>query len=344
MRYGLISDIHFGYHSGSKVNADGVNVRERDHYDAGFAAVEALKSEGVDCILDCGDMAEIPAPRKRAILSLISLVRFAGVPYLAVDGNHTSLKSSNDIHIYDILASECENFRGFRGPAFDPYTKVSFVPHSYDNDEIREFIETSLHRDSEILIGHWAADNIPYVGQVAMRDLPDGVRIFLGHYHNYRPSAEHHPTYVGATERTAWDQWDYPTGCAIYDSDTGDYTRIDIPTRKWVNVEAGPEDYLETLMNTRIRDTVARLTVYATPEEYSLVDQVACKAYARESGPVGFTMRRKSPVGTEQADAAEMPKAGGLVDEWQSYVKDATVPKGMSRRRIADIGTEALSG
>jgi len=343
MRYGLISDIHFGYHAGNRVTEDGINIRELDHYDAAYAAVRELKKEGVDVILDCGDMAEIPAPRKRAILNLIDLVRYAGVPYYSVDGNHTSLKSSSDIHIYDIIASECSNFHGYRGPAYDKTTRVSFVPHSYNNDEIREFIETSLHRDTEILIGHWAADNIPYVGQVAMRDLPEGVRIFLGHYHNYRPSSEHHPTYVGSTEKTAWDQWDYPTGCGIWDSDTESYTRIDIPTRDWANIEGDASDCLEMLTSTDVRDKIARLTVYATPAEYSLVDQVAAKAYARDSRALHFTMRRKNPLNIEEAVQQRLGEQEGLVAQWAAYITDVDLPKNVSRKRIADMGSEALA-
>ena len=343
MRYGLISDIHFGYHSGSSQNADGVNVREQDHYDAGYDAVQQLKDHGVDVILDAGDMAEVPAPKKRAILELIGLIRFAGVPYYAVDGNHTSLKSSSDIHIYDIIQSQCPNFRGFREPTYDPYTRVSFVPHSYDNDTIRDHIEEAVKRDTEILIGHWAADDIPYVGQVAKRDLPEGVKIFLGHYHNYRPSAEHHPTYIGSTEKTAWDQWDYPTGCAVYDSDTGEYTRIEIPTRQWEDINTGPEDMVDVLLGRGIEDKVARLTVHCTPQEYNLLDKVAVKRYVRENNPVSFSMRRKNPEiqATVPLDGAP---TDDMVQEWRNYMAAAEVPKSVSKKRITEIGIEYLSG
>jgi DNA repair exonuclease SbcCD nuclease subunit len=344
MRYGLISDVHYGYHSGNRTDKDGVNIREQDHYDAAFAAVDALKAEGVDVILDLGDMAEVPAPKKRAVLNLINLVRFSKVPYYSVDGNHTSLKSSSDIHLYDILASECDNFRGFRRPAFDRYTGVSFVPHSYDNDEIRESIEEALTKGTKILVGHWAADDIPYVGQVARRDLPSGIPTFLGHYHNYRPSANHNPTYVGATEKTAWDQWDYPTGCAVFDSESGEYLRIDISTRRWVDVQAGPDDYLETLMSHRIRDSIARLTVTAAPEEYRLVDQVAAKAYARDAGVVNFTMRRKNVE--EGASPGEYSPTSTLplADQWVEYAGAADVPGKADRTRIIDRGVAALNG
>ena len=290
-------------------------------------------------------MAEVPAPRKRAILELINLIRFAEVPYYSVDGNHTSLKSSNDIHLYKILGDECDNFRGFRGPTYDPYTKVSFVPHAYDNDQIREWIEESLHRDTDIMVGHWAADDIPYVGQVSRRNLPEGVRVFLGHYHNYRPSAEHDPTYIGATEKTAWDQWDYPAGCAIYDSDTGDYQRIEIPTRAWVNLESGVSaDLVEILHRGGLGDTVARLTVYSSPEEYNLIDKVAIRNAVREANPVAFTMRRKNPLTSEAVELQPAEKSNDMVTEWRTFMQDADVPKSTSRKRITQLGIDYLSG
>lgn len=341
MRYGLISDIHFGFHSGTRVNDVGVNIREQDHYDAAFAAVRALKEQGVDVILDCGDMAEVPAPRKRAILSAIDLVREAEVPYYAVDGNHTSLKSSSDIHLYDIISSECRNFRGFRTPAFDSYTGVSFVPHSYDNDEIREYIKEATHRDTRLFVGHWAADDIPYVGQVARRDLPTGVPIFLGHYHNYRPSRDHSPTYVGSTEKTAWDQWDYPTGVAVYDDQSGEYTRLEIPTRHWINLEANVDNYLDLLTSTDISNRLARLTVAASPAEYNAVDQVACRSYAREMSAVQFSMRRANIENPDVVPTEDVPNRT-IEENWKIFVAD-NKPSGVSANRVVQIGLEALS-
>jgi DNA repair exonuclease SbcCD nuclease subunit len=319
-----------------------VNIREQDHYDAAFAAVDALKADGVDVIIDLGDMAEVPAPKKRAIVNLIELVRFAEVPYYSVDGNHTSLKSSSDIHIYEVLGNECSNFKGFRGPAYDPYTKVSFVPHSYDNDAIREYIEESLHRDAEFLVGHWAADDIPYVGQVHRRDLPESVPVFLGHYHNFKPSSNHSPTYVGSTEKTAWDQWDYPTGVSIFDSGLAEYRRIEIPTRPWVNLEAGLEDYMDVLENSDITDKIARLTVYASPEEYNLVSRNQVRSFIREVNPTMFTIRRKS-VAAPTIDRPDTVSTS-LTDLWADYIKQANIPKGVTRKRIREIGIQALNG
>ena len=341
MRYGLISDIHFGFHSGSRVNDDGVNIREQDHYDAAFAAVDALKQEDVDVILDCGDMAEVPAPRKRAILNLIELVRFAGVPFYSVDGNHTSLKSSSDIHIYEFISSECPNFHGYRGPSYDKTTRVSFVPHSYDNEEIKKFIKEAMRHETKLVIGHWAADDIPFVGQVARSDLPTGVPILLGHYHNFRATRDHSPTYVGATEKTAWDQWDYPTGCAIYDDESGEYTRIEIPTRQWVNVESDADGAIDLLTSTDITEKIARLTVFATPAEYNVVNQVAARAYAKEMNAVQFTMRRANAEQKQDIVYTEAP-THTLEEGWKTFVS-ANKPSGASANRVIEIGLEALN-
>ena len=344
MRYGIISDIHFGYYAGNKVNDQGVNIREQDHYDAAFNAVDHLKAEGVDVIIDAGDMAEVPAPRKRALINLVELVRFAGVPFYSVDGNHTSLKSSNDSHVYDLIGNECENFVGIREPTFDPYTRISFVPHSYDNEELKDSIRLSLDRMTQVMVGHSAADDIPYVGQVSRSDLPKGIAIFLGHYHNYRPSNEHNPTYLGSTEKTAWDQWDYPTGCAVYDSDNGRYTRIEIPTREWVDINAGPDDYMDALFAEDITGKIARLTVNATPAEYNLVNIVAAKGHAREAQAANFTMRRKNSTVAGAMANDILGENGGLNQQWIDFAEASNVPAGVDRRRIVDLGLEVLIG
>src|SRR3712207_3645967 len=120
--------MHLGYHRGTKVNKSGVNVREQDVIDAAFAGVRNLLDAGVSAIVDLGDMAHVPAPKKRAVLALIELVSSSGIPWYSANGNHTLQRSSSDIHLYNVLATQCPSFKGYTKPTYVPEIGAALIP------------------------------------------------------------------------------------------------------------------------------------------------------------------------------------------------------------------------
>lgn len=345
MKVGLISDIHMGYSHGTKAIADGpmagVNVREKDFIDAAFTAVTNLKKENVDFIVDAGDIAHVPAPKKRAISKLIELIKYAEVPFYSVDGNHTSLKSVSDIHLYHILNQECQNFHGWVGHGIT-HQGVGMVPHSYNPDVTMGRIEEVMGLNPIMLVGHWAASDIKYDNsQVPLDFLPDDIPVFLGHFHKHTEQKK--PTYIGSTERTAWDQWDYPTGVSVYDTDTGTLKYIQHPTRKFVNLLGNSENYLDVIASEDLTDAIVRLTITAGRQEYGTLNFREAKRRAHAAGALTYHHRRAKDK-NEEAETAETVEISSVNDAWIEHIRTADLENIQNRERIEQLGLEALGG
>jgi DNA repair exonuclease SbcCD nuclease subunit len=341
VKIGLISDIHFGFHHGNRVNEQGVNVREQDFIDAGNAALSNLVSRGVDVIVDGGDMAHVPAPKKRAISALIDHVRGVDpVRYLSADGNHTSLKSASDIHLYDIVGQECPNFVYALTDPVVTEEGIALIPHSYDPEEVAARVDKAMAHDPIMLVGHFASSNVEFdKTRVDAKYLPKDIPVWLGHYHKHTESLGGLPNYIGSTERTGWDQWDYPTGVTILDTTTGETEYIPHPTRRFVNINATPDNYLELIEDSDLNDAIVRLTVTATSQEWNAMDTNRTKRLAAAGNALEFSQRRAKDKNPENTSARAVDSES-LVEGWKRYVaaSDTKNRKDVERRGIEALG------
>jgi DNA repair exonuclease SbcCD nuclease subunit len=324
----------------------GINVREADFISAAQNAMSNLVAAGVDLIVDGGDMAHVPAPKKRAIHALIEHVRSAEVPYLSADGNHTSLKSTSDIHVYDILSSECPNFVGVTGSRTVTISglRIGLVAHSYEPEVTQQRIVEVMADDPHMLVGHWAASDIQYdSAQVPLESLPTDIPVFLGHYHKHTYQDSPLPKYIGSTEHTAWDQWDYPTGVMIYDTDAKTYEYIMHRTRDFINLNAGVENYLDVMDKESLEDAIVRLTIKATAAEYGALNLREARKKAYELGALAYHHRRAKDKNKEDP-SVEAYEGRPVNEAWQDHIKSATIPSGVKRDRVQEIGMDALNG
>lgn len=340
MKIGLISDIHFGFHHGSRVNDQGVNVREQDFIDAGNAALSNLVSRGVDVIVDGGDMAHVPAPKKRAISALIDHVRSVDpLRYLSADGNHTSLKSTSDVHLYHILHKECPNFVGATTPVLTE-EGIALVPHDYDPEVVKRRIETVMKEQPIMLVGHFAAHKaFDRQGYVDDSFLPTDIPVWLGHYHNHVESDGPGPNYIGSTEHTGWDQWEFPTGATIFDTDTGEIEYIPHESRRHVNLIADTTNYLDVFEGEDLNDAIVRLTIAATPQEWNALDTNRTKRLAQAGNALEYTVRRAKDKNKEEPELAATDSES-IVDGWKKHVGSADTT---FREEVEKRGVEVLN-
>lgn len=341
MRIGLISDLHYGYHVGNKVNEEAVNARESDFYKAGFAAISSLVGRGVDVIVDGGDLAHVPAPKKRALSELIDHVRSVDpLRYLSADGNHTSLKSTADIHVYDIIAQECPNFVGAIKPTVTE-EGIALIPHSYDPEQVIRYVDEAMKSDPIMLVGHFAASNIDFDHtKVDIKYLPTNIPVWLGHYHLHTESPKGLPSYIGSTETTAWDQWDFPHGATLFDTETGEVEYIEHETRRFVNLIADPSNYIDVFDRDDLADSMVRLTITATPEQWNTLDTRETRRLAQSKGALVYTQRRaKDKTEAEVAEVAYTDE--GITEGYRRRVKGSEVPAKL-RQAVINRGVEAL--
>ena len=87
-----LSDLHLGYHSGSKTNKNGVNWREADGYIAFKRIVtDIIRESDVDAVLVAGDVFHTPSPSVRTVAFAQREFRRladAGMSVYILTGNH----------------------------------------------------------------------------------------------------------------------------------------------------------------------------------------------------------------------------------------------------------------
>jgi len=338
MRLGFLSDIHFGYTHGNKAYPDGTNVREQDVYDAAFKGLRNLQAANVEAIVDLGDLAHTPHPKKRSIIRLITLINSAGMDWFSAGGNHTSQRTNSDSHLYELLIDQCPRFSG----AFDSGVYFEGIGGYLIPYGSREDIEKSLEAiptDARFIGGHWACDDADWPGEHIPSDQLHGVRTFLGHWHK-RGNAGGNPTYVGATERFAWGEAYNPTGVAVFDTDTGQLEFIDHEVREWVDITVTPDNYLEDSNYEQVEGAIVRVNVEATADQFSALQLLRVKKKLEPS--LEYQIRR---VGSEatQIEAAG-PGSLSLVDGFRERIARAKMPAGIRRAEVEDIGLQALTG
>lgn len=362
MRIGLISDMHLGFTRGTKT-VNEVNVREQDFIDAAQTAVQNLLEAEVQVIVDAGDMAEVAAPKKRAVLALIDIIRESETLWFSANGNHTLQRTRSDLHLYDVLGAMCSNFRGFVEPTYVEQINGIFVPYS-TAASVQESLAVLCeeHPEADFVVGHWSAEDAPYPGDhVRLGDLPRGIPTFLGHYHRRQVGVvpDPHsltildlsreaigdrpfPLYIGATERSKWNEWDNPTGVAVWDTSTGLLEFIEHHTRPWVDLHADAETFMEAVDDRDIEGAIVRLTVNASREQYKALDLVGLRKKVRTLDPLEFEVRRQSEK-TKEAERTSAEATFSLKDDWAEHIKGARLAKGVDRALVKQIGEDALA-
>ncbi|MBV6439118.1 MAG: exonuclease SbcCD subunit D [Haliscomenobacteraceae bacterium CHB4] len=218
MRILHFSDTHLGFQAFDRVNAEGINAREQDVYDAFGRVVERILAEKPDVVIHSGDFFHRPSPSNRALtFGLEQLKRLcdARIPVVIIAGNHETPKTiynspilralRNLDCVYPIFGETWEKFE------FDG-TVVHGVPHINDNRILYRELErlepvagkfnilmlhTSLGK--KFLMEEYGEQVFPAEFEAKLADFQ---YIALGHWHNFQ-KIDLHPNawYSGSTER-----------------------------------------------------------------------------------------------------------------------------------------------
>lgn len=345
MKIGLIADIHAGYVRGTRDNAKGVNVREQDVLDAASSAVTSLMNVGVDAIVDLGDMFHVPAPKKRALLHMMHLIKNTGIPWYSANGNHTLQRTKSDLHVYDVLHDLCPKFHGYTKPTVVGEISAYLIPYGTEVEALEHIPE-----DIRFLAGHFACDDVPFPGEhVSVKDLPD-LPTFLGHYHTRTINLKtlkgskikanvgwEGPVYIGSTERFAWGEANNPTGVAIYENNS--LTFIEHRTREWEDVTTDVERVFDELRGRDLEGKIVRVSVEATVPEYHGLDIKSVRDAARSA--LEFQIRRVGAGEALVVDHADT-QTYSLLDAWQQHT--ASLRPAEMRKAVQGLGSKALAG
>lgn len=161
-RLAHLSDLHAGYASGLRKNANDVNLREMDGYQTFSRIAQDVIKTGVDGLVICGDVFHSHMPPVRAVVFVQNILRKfweAGIPVYMLAGNH----DTNDVRA-DVAASRILN---------DPWREIHSHAEPYARHEIADGI--FLHLVSH----HMYSEQAETMKNV--KAVPDAINIFATH-------------------------------------------------------------------------------------------------------------------------------------------------------------------
>jgi DNA repair exonuclease SbcCD nuclease subunit len=257
MRILHFSDTHLGFQAFDRVNAEGINAREQDVYDAFERTVERMLEKRPDLVVHSGDFFHRPSPSNRALtFGLEQLRRFcdAGIPVVLIAGNHETPKTIYNSPILRAL----RNLNGIYpifGDTSDRFDFGSVVVHGVPHINDARLLHTALERlvpdprKFNLLLLHTSLGKRYLMDEYGETVFPaafesqlDGFQyIALGHWHNMQ-QVEQHPNawYAGSTERLSDTEAGTAKGFLSLDLSGGgspDPVFEVIPTRPWIKWE-----------------------------------------------------------------------------------------------------------
>ncbi len=257
MRVLHFSDTHLGYQAFDVVNAQSINAREQDMYDAFERVVERILVLRPDVVIHAGDFFHRPSPSNRALtfgLEQLRRVCDAKIPVVIIGGNHETPKTIYNSPILRAFRS-LEGVHPFFGDRWEFFEHdqlaIHGVPHINDLRLQRAELERMVPVPGKfnILMLHTSLGKQylmeEYGEQVFPAELEDKLAAFdyiaLGHWHNHQ-QIKIHPNawYSGSTERLSDTEIGAEKGFIMMDiTNKKDYNlhfEI-IPTRPWLKLE-----------------------------------------------------------------------------------------------------------
>jgi DNA repair protein SbcD/Mre11 len=214
-----LSDTHLGHQQYPRTNAEGLNAREQDLYDAFHRVVDLAVAERPDLVVHAGDLFDGVRPGNRALAcameGFLKLSR-AGIPTLVIAGNHEQPRmreTGSPLRLFAHLPHVHVAFEG-RRRSVDVATRsgpwrVHLVPQCSDNEALAQEVQEAPLHGNDLLVLHGSLASLPAFAHAEFNEQrlePHWFAPFryvaLGHYHGVQQVAPN-AWYSGATERVS---------------------------------------------------------------------------------------------------------------------------------------------
>ncbi len=257
MRLIHFSDTHLGFQSFDNVNAEGINAREQDVYDAFTRVIDRVLEIRPDALIHSGDFFHRPSPSNRALtfgLEQLRRVCDAGIPVILIAGNHETPKT---IYTSPILRAfrSIPCVRPVFGEQWEHFELDKVVLHGVPHINDTRILFSELERlepvpgKFNILLLHTSLGKRylmeEYGEQVFPVEFETKLQQFqyvaLGHWHNHQ-AVDLHPNawYCGSVERLSDTEIGSEKGFVVLDiaADGSCSRRFEaVPTRSWLKIE-----------------------------------------------------------------------------------------------------------
>ena len=232
MKILLVSDTHLGFRAYNKVDpATGLNVREKDVYDAWKRVVNVDLKVSPDAAVIAGDLFDCRRPPAYAISLVEDYLVAVDHPVIVVCGNHDNdgFREQSPLRVL----SRFTNVHLFTEPGFATVGGVRFYCVPYAEEGV-------IFKDADILVGHLRDNRVPEFKSSPVRIPEQKYQLaLLGDLH--RPVEVVEGVYYGGTiERLDFSQENIPCGVYVFEDTTPTY--IELPGRKFVTITEAPAD------------------------------------------------------------------------------------------------------
>lgn len=257
MRLLHFSDTHLGFQAFDRVNAEGINTREQDVYDAFAHVVDRILDVRPDVVVHSGDFFHRPSPSNRALtfgLEQLRRICDARIPVVLIAGNHETPKTVYNSPILRALRSLDCVYPVF-GETWEQFdfgdVVVHGVPHINDNRLLYAELERlqPVAGKFNVLLLHTSLGKRFLMDEYGEQVFPVEFEsklagfqyIALGHWHNCQ-KIDLHPAawYAGSIERLSDTEIGAEKGflkLEIGNSNMPDITFEAVPTRLWLKWE-----------------------------------------------------------------------------------------------------------
>ena len=363
MKVAAIGDAHLGRSYLPYVAEPGVNQRERDFEISFEAAVDLALAQQPDLVVWLGDIFDHPAPHYRSFRvaqRALARIRSAGLPAVAISGNHDTPRLPGRGSPYSVLADAFPeicfahrlSYERFELTAGGDRIVVHAVPQTMSVEATLEALgEAATSRSAEhtnLLLTHPRLKQVePRHADINEIEVDLGVLqsdlVLLGHYHFYSEVAEH-IWYAGSTDTFSFaDDPGKDKGIVVLDTVTGSCRHIPLARqRQLVTLESvralglSPAELSEQVLARAAcvpAGAVARLYLEGVdPEAFRLLDREA----VREAAGAGLHLDLQ-PQFQDVAVQAELPQVETLGGQWESWLAHQDLT-GLDRGRVRDLG------
>jgi len=366
MKFIHIADTHLGLAAFNKLDATGMNLRERLIYENFLAAIKQILKERPDAVVHAGDLFHTVKPKTRAyttVLAALDLLQEAGVPLIVIAGNHSMAKTRYTESPFAVL-----EYHGAMVHAAYRYRYESIevgdatfhlIPNMLEASDYRKAFDGIERRPStaNVLVTHGLASMLKEhrLHTVAEHEIDaamisdDFDYIALGHYHGQVQIAEN-AWYSGSIEHCTYGERKDVKGALFVDTSTGRAEHLDL--QKTPMLDLGTIACAD-LSAEEVADVVAK-RVESVREEHAMCEltldgmrretqrQLGRRALAGIGGHLlDLRLRVVAPEEDRRRFSGDDLIGIDYVDEFGRFVQGKNLPK-QQEEYVLRMGGEAL--
>lgn len=370
------ADTHLGFAESSRVSpGSGVNLREKDAYDAFNSVIEEAVRRRPQLVVHAGDLFHSPRPSNRAIITAMAgfkRLSEAGIPVVLTAGNHSVPRMTTTASIFEALSLVPGVKAAYqqRYEVFDVGdAAIHCVPHAPTDEALSEALSQVRARENKrfnVLVTHGAVRgtvedlslgefNEVAISRDTMARFSGFDYVALGHYHKHAQVAPN-AWYSGSTERFSVKEAGYPKGFVeVTLASSGTVVRfqplsvreisvapeIDCRKRRPDEVISRVEQVLGKLAPARGHIVLLKLRDI-DPATWSEVQRER-RRIDRELLPECFELRwERTFAQSVRGQGAAGPGIGSLQAEFTAFMRTASVGE-LDREHLRRLGERFLS-